>query len=199
MRLLLCHHCWSWVAPSGVNCPDCHHLADITQPDPQAAQLACEFGDYVVRLSMIRVETRQLPAVGSLLGTTRGLMYLPFLEALEDGGLRSLADFARQRSLWSRWRFWQTPQFPAGRLLAAAAEVSLPDEPDLVQRFLDAPGSWFVPRDCLLRIHVRGKNWALTRTRGPVLRFQMLSTPEEWRPAWRQLLAASPEWQRLTT
>lgn len=169
------------------------------QPDPTAAQLACEFGDYVVRLSMIRLETRSLPAVGTWLGTTRGLMYIPFLETLEDSGLRSIADFARQRSLWTRWRFWQTPQFPTGRLLAAAAEAPLPEEPDLVQRFLDAPGSLFVPRDHILRIHVRGKNWSLTRSRGSVLRFQMLSTPEEWRPAWRQLLQASPEWQRLAT
>ncbi len=199
MRLVICHACWSWVTPSGSTCPECHQPIDITRPDPSATEFAFVFGELVARLATVRIERRKLPAWGSLVGTTTGLMFVPFLQSRSDGSLAASHHQPRCWDAWSLWRFWRRPAFPAGRLLAESGHASFQtvDGPDLVETYLNAPGSLFVPRDHLLRWHARGQRWSLARTRGSTLHLQLQSSPEEWRPAWRQLLAAAPAWQAI--
>ncbi len=197
MRLVICHSCWTWMTPTGTSCSECHHFVDVTQPDPSNARLQEVFGRFVSRVATVRVERRELPATGSLVGTTQGLLFVPFLETLPDGGIHAPYDERGRGSVWSLWRFWQQPQLPGRRFAAGSQVLTDAPEPDLVQAFLDSPGALFVARDQLLRLHLRGRCWSLARAQGPVLRITFLSPDEEWKPAWRQLSAVTPEWRAL--
>lgn len=199
MRFVICHACWSWVAPSGVTCPECQHPIDVTRPDPSVSEFATIFGEFVARIATVRMDRRKLPAWGSLVGTTTGVMFVPFLQPRVDGSLTASHHDSGRWDVWSVWRFWRRPAFPSGRMLAEKSHASLQtvDGVDLVETYLNAPGSLFVPRDQLLRWHTRGQRWSLARTRGGTLHFRIQSPPDEWRPAWRQLLSASSAWQGI--
>lgn len=199
MRLVICHSCWNWVTPSGNTCPECHQVLDITRPDPTPAELAAIFGESIARLATVRLERRKLPSWGSLVGTTTGLLFVPFLQARADGGLAAPNGGPRGWQNWTLWNFWRKPAFPAGRVLAELGHASLQASagPDVVELFLDSPGSLFIPREQLLRLHVRGQRWSVARSRGSITQMQVLSPPDEWRPAWRQLTAATPAWQSI--
>ncbi len=207
MRIVLCHDCWSWVPHSGASCPVCHRPIELSQPDPPVALLSMLLGGVVARLGGIELDRRELPRVGSLLGTTTGLLFLPQFETLQDGALLAAERRGQAARGWSMWPFRRRAPPPFGRLCAAAlspemaaggATVSTEgDDSHLAESFLDAPGAWFVPREQVVRLHVRARIWSLSRVRGPTLRFTMGSPPEDWRPAWRQLLADTPAWQAI--
>lgn len=187
MRIVACHTCWSWVAPSGAACPECLYPLDPLSPDPPRQTLIRTFGEFITRLSIVRLERTSLPRWGSLLGTSEGLLFLPYFSTHTDGSLVPLQDESR----WSQWRFWKSspqPAFPHMPQWSA-------DDWDVVQQFFDAPGSLFIPRDQILRFHLRTKVWAISRTFGSVVRLTPLSPTEEWQPAWRQLVAQHPSWQ----
>jgi hypothetical protein len=206
MRIVLCHDCWSWVPHAGATCPVCHHPIELSRPDPPVARLALLLGEALVRLGGIELDRRELPRVGSLLGTTTGLLFLPQFETLPDGALLAAERRGPTTRGWTMWPFRRREAPTFGRQFAAAmvrdsaegpAVTTGSEESPLADSFLDAPGAWFVPREQVVRIHVRGRIWSLSRGRGPTLRFTMASPPEEWRPAWRQLLADTPAWAAI--
>jgi hypothetical protein len=197
MRLVLCHECWSWIGATGMTCPDCHAAVDITVPDPAAADLASQFGAGIVRIGIVRLDRRNFPPLGSLIGTTRGLMYVPFLHVLPDGGLAPHEDSRSQRNLWNWWRSSPasgaaevTFALPAGPELSATAL-------ELVDAFLNAPGAIFLPRDHIHRLQLRGRMLMISRFRGATLNFSLRSRPEDWQLAWRQLARQEPPWKAL--
>ena len=196
MRIVICHGCWSWVLGTGTTCPECHQYLDVGQPDPPEPQFALEFGEYVSRLGTVKLERRQLPDMGSLVGTSAGLLFVPFLTVLPDGGLSAPERLSRGTS-WSRWRWWGSTSASGPSFQALAQNRLEPAAPELVRAFLDSPGAIFVPRSHLLRLEVRGNGWSLARTLGPTLQLTFRSSPEEWKPAWRQLTAACPDWHAL--
>ncbi|MBI1345253.1 hypothetical protein GC163_03100 [bacterium] len=191
MRLLVCHTCWSWVAPQAGNCPECLHPLDPHVPDPPLERLQQTFGDYLLRLSEVRWERVQTPNRGTLLSTTQGLMFLPFLVTNPDGSCMALQDESR----WSVWRFWHGQHRARFPVLPQAADAPF----DVVQQFLDSPGALFLPRRHIVRFHTRARQWSFVRALGGVVRMAPLSPQEEWQPAWRQLMAQQAEWQTLIT
>ncbi len=197
MRLVLCHECWSWVGATGTTCTECHAVVDITMPDPAAAEMARHFGAGLVRMGSVRLDRRNFPPLGSLIGTTGGLLYVPFLRTLPDGGLVAHEDGRSQRSLWNWWRSTAGSgssevafALPVEQGLSATAA-------ELVDAFLNAPGAIFLPRDHIHRLQLRGRMLMISRFRGSALHFSLRSRPEEWQLAWRQLARQEPAWQAL--
>lgn len=198
LRYLLCHTCWTWVAPSGLTCPLCHVMIDITQRDPDADELSRIFGQFVVRIATVHLEHSQLPNHGSLLGTSQGLLFLPFLRTLADGAFQAVTRPGPQWRGWWSWPFSSVRAFPVRRLIdRGETTAAIADEADLASLFLNAPGSQFVSCEQTSRLHVRGQQLSIARTRGPQWRCRLLSPPEEWRPAWRQLGDQTPLWRVL--
>jgi len=187
MRIVACHTCWSWVVPQGGACPDCLFPVDPLAPDPAPPILQHTFGEFVTRLSVVRIERPLLPGWGALIGTTEGLLFLPFLTSQSDGALVPLQDESR----WSMWQFWRSPtpsRFPV-------PDDPLPGDCDVVHEFFEAPGSLFIPRSHLVRFQLRSRQWAIARSLGNVVKFTPLSPPEEWQPAWRRLIADHAGWR----
>jgi hypothetical protein len=202
MRIVVCHACCSWVPQAGNTCPACHLPLDITRPDPPFEAWSGLFGEAVTRLGMVRVERTTLPAEGSLVGTTTGLMFLPQLQPLDDGGLMAVSHGTEQlrETGWFPWRFWSRPQPSFGRQFAAALSQTSSTsllETDLVTPFFESPGAWFVPLSQVIRLQVRGTMWTLSRGRGQTVRFRMCSPATDWQPAWRQLANISTPWKSL--
>jgi hypothetical protein len=193
MRIVLCHNCWSWVPLDSDPCPECHRAIDLNEPDPTAAQLDERFGVAHWRLGTVRCERKQLPSVGQLIGTTAGLIFLPDLNALPNGAVQPVERRAE--------RFWQRPAWWSlwGRQAPAVPQLheSFVELGNLGERFLSAPGALFVPREQLIRAALCGRSWTISRTVGSTLRFTALSTADEARQAWREMLNRDPAWREL--
>lgn len=198
MRLVICHACWRWIYHLGTQCPHCHSEVHLHEPDPVPAQMARIFGEFVARLAVAQVEKATLPSVGSVLGTTEGLLFIPFLQTRDDGSLTAARREGLRRSNWWTWLLrkeippspqWGQPQGTSSR--ADAEEI------DLASLFLNAPGAWFIDRRSLRRQAIQGQHWTVTRSLGATVTLQVLSSPEEWRSAWRQLVAAGHDWGSL--
>lgn len=188
MRLLACHTCWSWVAPEGGTCPECLFPIDPFAADPARSVLQQTFGELVTRISVVRLDRTRLPGWGSLVGTTQGLMFLPYFTTYDDGALIPLQAGSR----WSCWQFWRSSH-PS--VFPTMGQESVGDC-DLVGVFFDTPGALFIPRSHIERMHLRLRQWSITRATGHVVRITPLSVPEEWQPAWRRLFADHVDWQR---
>jgi hypothetical protein len=194
MRIVLCHHCWSWVPLEVEACPDCQQLVDLGEPDPLVTALDALFGQVAGRLATVRCERRQLPSLGALWGVGGGLLFLPELSQLPNGALAGPEEPTE--------RFWPLPRlWPLwGRKTpSTTSRVANHSEPpsDLGERFLDSPGAVFVPRNHLIRAGLRGRTWTISRTVGRTQRFTILDSAEQARQAWRELLLRDPAWRPL--
>lgn len=192
MRLVLCHSCWSWVGLSGTACPDCFTPLDVTRPDPTEAELAELIGDGVTLIAPVRIERRTLPHVGALIGTTRGLLFLPDLAERPDGSLAAVVGDPEPRRFWNWLGWWSnveraTPRFqlPADLQEPATAE-------HLAAAIWNAPGGWILPAEGVHRLRFRGQQLLIWRVRGSLLSLQLLSPADAWRPAWRRWVTQLP-------
>jgi hypothetical protein len=193
MKIVLCQQCWAWVPTQGEQCPECHHALDLETPDPSPAEMAEKLGEAVCRIAAVQFDRRKLPQTGRLWGTTAGLLFLPELTALADG---SLAD-AQEVASSGTWNWWGLLRRPSPRRTQDwAGEFATAVEPfDVVAAFLDRPGAAFFARQDMVRLWNRGRNWTLQRSIGRTVKWTMLSPPEVWRPAWRQLFQTAAEWR----
>jgi hypothetical protein len=189
VKIVTCHRCWAWVPAQGEQCPECHHALHLDEADPSPVAMTQRFGEPICRIAAIRIDRRHLPPIGSLWGTSEGLLFLPELMALADG---SLADALQGESAagWNLWSLWRRPN--RGPRLTDESQGALADP---VAEFLDRPGAAFFAREEIVRLWNRGRNWTLQRSIGRTVRWTMLSPPEHWRPAWRQLFHTTAEWR----
>jgi len=199
MRIVLCHNCWSWVQLDADSCPDCHRPIDLSDPDPSPTELDEMFGRVICRLASVRCDRRTLPSVGVLLGLTGGLMFLPELSALPNRALE--AEKGPSERFWQLSRLWS---LWGGRAASTSLRRecrldALADHSGVAERFLNAPGAVFVPRDQMIRAALRGRVWTISRTLGRTLRFTALTSAEEARDAWRNLLTRDPAWRQMTS
>uniref|UniRef100_A0A7C2JX11 Uncharacterized protein n=1 Tax=Schlesneria paludicola TaxID=360056 RepID=A0A7C2JX11_9PLAN len=192
MKIVLCQQCWAWVPSQGEQCPECHQALDLDVPDPSPAQLAERLGEAVCRIAAVQLDRRKLPQRGRLWGTTAGLLFLPELMVLADGSLADPLE-AGDSGSWSWFGLWRR----SNRRFSTSWEEDLPPaEPwDVAAAFLDRPGAAFFAREEIVRLWNRGRTWTLQRTIGRTVKWTMLSPPEVWRPAWRQLFQTAAEWR----
>jgi hypothetical protein len=189
VKIVTCHRCWAWVPAKGEQCPECHHGLVLEEADPAPEELARRFGEVVCRIGPIEFERRSLPASGTLWGTTEGLLFLPELMTLADGSLADALDDDSSRG-WNWWGLWRRPS----RRPSAKDDVSS-EIPDPAMEFLNRPGAAFFARDEMVRLWNRGRTWSLQRSIGRTVKWTMLTPPEQWRPAWRQLFHTADEWR----
>lgn len=197
MRVVLCHHCWAWVYFQGAACPECHQLLSLDDPDPTAMELSQRFGKVVMRLGEVAWEREKLPAHGEVWGTTTGLIYWPLLSHLPNGSIVPTERVPARETSWSLWPLWKsrTTGTPASSGDDHENAV-LTDQTDLGQSFLSAPGAAFFPRENLVKVQCRGRNWMLFRTPGRSVRMKCFSPPAEWKPAWHAFLQQDT-WRQL--
>lgn len=199
MRFVLCHSCWSWVTSSDARCENCRAAVLLEEPDPQLEALETRLGGNPLRLALVRVERSRLPAVGTLLGTTTGLLFLPYLTQQPSGAVTGVGD-AEPRSWfrptgWTLWGLWQQSAEPAERITAAAPAGDVCGS--LAEQFLNSPGAVFYPLESLIRVAIRGGTWTISRTVGRTVQLSVLQPADDWQAAWRQLSASSPSWRHV--
>ncbi len=196
MRAILCHVCWTWVFPSGTQCPECHHSLDWDEPDPPAAEMGALVGPVLVRLAAVRWERRRLPQTGWLWGTTNGLLFWPFLERQASGAWAetSLGNDRRGWSFFSRWR--STAALPAWSESAPTGSLQETGAA-LGERYYDTPGAALFRRDDLISLQLRGNTLTLSRTIGRTLKLSLLTPREATLQHWPLLAQEAPAWQAL--
>ncbi|MDZ4687076.1 MAG: hypothetical protein SH850_18525 [Planctomycetaceae bacterium] len=192
MKIVTCHRCWAWVPAQGEQCPECQHALNLNEADPSPAELTQRFGALVCRIAAVQIERRHLPQVGTLWGTSEGLLFVPELMTLADG---SLADALEDGSSsgWNWWRLWRRPSQRRPTDWSDGRETT--ELVDIVAEFLNHPGAVFFARQEIVRLWNRGRTWTLQRSIGRTVKWTMLSPPEQWRPAWRQLFQTADEWR----
>lgn len=189
MRVVLCHHCWTWVFFQGAACPDCHHLLSLDEPDPAAEEMAERLGTVIVRLGEVAWDRPQLPTQGEIWGTTTGLIYWPLLSHWPNGSIVPFERRPIRDSSWSLLSLWKSPSTTPQNSLSIDSEISLPvDSNSLGESFLNVPGAAFFPRANLVKVQCRGQNWMLFRTSGRSVRMRCHSPPAEWKPVWHSFL-----------
>ncbi|MDP1798777.1 MAG: hypothetical protein Q8K78_14885 [Planctomycetaceae bacterium] len=201
MRVVLCHHCWTWVFPQGTHCPECKHAIALDTPDPTIDELSQRLGTATMRLSPVGWDRPKLPSRGELWGTTTGLLYWPLLTPQPNGSIVSAEASSRSSMSWSLFSLWCRAD-GAHEMTGSEEWMPLPDAgQSLGQSFLDAPGAAFIPRENVVKITCRGRYWTIHRTIGRALRFGVPSpssqgTPTGWRSffqqdAWRNISAVT--------
>ncbi len=185
MRVVLCHHCWTWVFPSGVQCPECKRAIALDEPDPSAEELGQRLGTATQCLGDVIWERPKLPTHGEFWGTTAGLLYWPLLTHQPNGSIVPPEISSRSNS-WSLLSLWRRSDDAHLDRLPREEFAMLPTagEP-LGQSFLDTPGAAFLPREHLVKITCRGRTWHIHRTVGRALRFMVPVAVPSGKPAWR--------------
>ena len=77
--LVLCQGCFAWVEPHSQLCPECGIEIDLERPDLDRETLAGILGRPLMTLGSVRVDRRDLPSFGELIGTSTGLLFVPRL------------------------------------------------------------------------------------------------------------------------
>ncbi|HET6424805.1 MAG TPA: hypothetical protein VFG20_14040 [Planctomycetaceae bacterium] len=197
MRVVLCHHCWTWVFPQGPACPECKSVITLDEADPSADEMTARLGTTALRLGEVGWERPKLPPRGELWATSTGLCYWPLLSSQPNGSIVSFERVAARDHSWSVFSLWRAS--PPVREIAATEDASTPfplsvETPS--QGFLDVPGAAFFPRENLVKVVCRGRSWTLFRTIGRTVRFTAYSVATEWKPAWQTLLRQDA-WRHL--
>lgn len=188
MRVVLCHHCWTWVFPNVAHCPECKRVIALDEPDPTAEELGQRFGTALMCLGDVIWERPKLPSRGVFWGTTTGLLYWPLLVHQPNGSIVPLETAATRSSTWtSLFSLWRRTEAEPEQMPPQDEEpVSLPAEGELLgQSFLDTPGAAFFPRENVVRVTRRGRSWMIHRTIGRPLRLTVRSNPTTDKPAWK--------------
>ncbi len=186
MRVVLCHHCWTWVFPQGTQCGECKSVIALDEPDPAADELGRLLGTVSARLANVVWERPKLPSHAELWGTTTGLLYWPLLIQQPNGSIVPPANMSRPASPWSLFSLWR-PTNPA-RSVDTPLEswTPLPQTGTaLGQSFLDAPGAAFFPRENVVKIACRSRSWTLHRTIGRALRLTVQPQVTPGAPSWK--------------
>lgn len=191
MRVVLCHHCWTWGFPQGKQCVECQQVIELDELDPTVDELQQLLGTATIRLAPVTWDRPKLPPQGDLWGTTTGLLFWPRLVQQPNGSIVPAAAATRGISGWSLFSLWRPsspsqPSADAESNCLPAADV----DGSLGPSFLEAPGAAFFPRDRLVKVTCHRRSWSLHRTIGRPLRFVLPpSSPEEassWRAFFQQ-------------
>lgn len=198
MRVVLCHHCWTWVFPNGPACPECRLAITLDEPDPSAEALSARLSGPAERLGEVGWDRPRLPARGELWGTTAGLIYWPLLESLPNGSIVPFEHVTARDHAWSIFSLWHRPEEPQPSVTADHPWTPFPTTPEMRgHRFLETPGAAFFPRENLVKIQCHRKSWTLFRTLGRTVRMTAYSTATEWKPAWQTFLQQDG-WRHIT-
>src|ERR1700677_747051 len=83
--VIFCQSCLTWVEPFSDQCPECGVEVQLDRPDPDLKDLEEKLGRQLTVVGPIRVERQGLPSYGHLVGTTRGVLFLPRLHRRVNG------------------------------------------------------------------------------------------------------------------
>lgn len=197
MRVVLCHHCWTWIFPQGIGCPECQQVVTLDDPDPALEELTERLGTSAVCLGEVRWERPKLPSRGELWGTSAGLIYWPYLVNLPNGSIVPWEPSPPQESSWSVFSLWHRTETRENPAATPADWNEFPTEAaECGTGFLNAPGAAFLARDQLARIQCRGRHWTIHRTTGRAVRFTAIAAATAWKPVWQSFLQQDA-WRHL--
>ncbi len=197
MRVVLCHHCWTWGFPNGAHCAECKRVIALDEPDPSAADLGELLGTVTTRLVRVAWDRPKLPSRGEVWGTTTGLLFWPTLVQQPNGAIVPLETGARAVSSWSFFTLWRRVETITAMEDPVALKVESPSVGvALGQGFLDAPGAAFFPCERVVKITCRSRVWILHRTVGRSLRLMVQPTAAEGSPVWKAFFQQEA-WRRI--
>lgn len=197
--IVLCPHCLTWIEPHAESCTECGVAVNLNDHDPNVEIIAERLGDQMQDLGAMKLLRRGWPACGRLLLTTRGLLFVPEFAVRSNGALEAVTDDAsagsqRVASLFHWWSIppWRRPlDEPDPKLLSANRQPQ-----STLDLLFDAPGSFFVTRTSIQRIHFR---WGRVQIERPPYRSVSLTQVQggsQPRDALRHL-QEYPEWRGL--
>ena len=197
--IVVCSHCLTWAEPQADCCTECGVVVDIDAPDAEDARLTQRLGEPLVELGLVRLERRGWPSLGTLVGTTEGLLFVPRLKSRPNGAIEAIDEDSRAAAsslaIWlSSWR-----RFPA----ASSSPSTQPGEDSSGLRppremLFDSPGALFVQRTTIRRALIQWGCLRLVRPPSKSVTFAPVSTSytirQLMRPlgdfvAWRNLIA----------
>ena len=170
--LVLCQGCFAWVEPHSRLCPECAVEIDLERPDLDRETLDRILGRPLMTLGSVRVDRRDLPSFGELIGTSTGLLFVPRLHRRLNGAWEEVAA-TRIPSWWPFQGDHTSPRFlswlrqpltglPASHSSATTASQKL-DQISLTERLIENPGAFFAERRWIQSMNPRKRMVSLNR------------------------------------
>lgn len=207
-HLLLCHACFTWVLPSGGDCPECGRRIRLGDPDPPRSTLEEILGDVLFLIGRVRVRRKLLPDRGLLYATTTGLFFLPNQQQDESpvGGFEVVRVF-----LYRVLRVFRNPVFQKTSGFSPRCATSTvvcdddlrphilqPNESGrLVELLMENPGVFFVPRQSVRAMTRRFNCWTIRRLDGSCVRLKPEQDTRLFHSKMYKLLE-SDSWRQVT-
>ena len=170
--LVLCQGCFAWVEPHSQLCPECGIEIDLERPDLDRETLAGILGRPLMTLGSVRVDRRDLPSFGELIGTSTGLLFVPRLHRRLNGAWEEVAA-TRLPSWWPFQGDHTSPRFlswlrqPLSGLPASQSSVTTApqqlDQISLTERLIENPGAFFAERRWIQSVNPRKRTVFLNR------------------------------------
>lgn len=197
--IVLCPNCLTWIEPHGESCTECSVAVNLDDYDPNIESITERLGEQLQDLGSMKLLRRGWPACGRLLATTRGLLFVPEFVVRMNGALEAVTDDAvagsqRVANLFHWWSIppWRRPLDEADHKPPSAVSHSQ-SMPDLL---FNAPGSFFVARASIHRIHFRWGRVQIERPPSRSVSLTQIQGGSQPRDALRQL-HEFPEWRVL--
>ena len=170
--LVLCQGCFAWVEPHSRLCPECAVEIDLERPDLDRETLDRILGRPLMTLGSVRVDRRDLPSFGELIGTSTGLLFVPRLHRRLNGAWEGV-ESSRLPGWWpfrgdqTSPRFLEWLKHPLGikvEPISAVDPVPQPDRVSLAERLMESPGGFFAELRWIESITSRRRTVKLNRT-----------------------------------
>jgi hypothetical protein len=170
--LVFCQHCFAWVEPHALMCPECAAEINLDQPELERDVLTESLGTPLSVIGSVRIDRRGLPGYGELIGTSSGILFLPRLHKRLNGAWEGVAS-TKLPGWWPFRGDHTTPRFlewlrhsssprigkePTEDLTSAQKQFSLAD------RLMDSPGGFFAEHRFIQKITSRRRTVKLNRS-----------------------------------
>ena len=194
--IVVCPHCLTWVEPSADCCTECGVAVDVDAPD--AKEVTLRLGESLMELGPVRLERRDWPSLGTLVGTTEGLLFVPQLKSRSNGAVETIDGDSHAAASWlaiwlASWRRVTVVSSSPAPSMENSAGLRPAHE-----MLFDSPGALFVQRTSIRRALIQWGCLRLVRPPSKSVTFTPISTSQTIRQlmrplgeaaAWRNLIA----------
>lgn len=197
--IVVCPHCLTWAEPHADCCTECGVAVDVDAPDAEDATLTQRLGEPLAELGPVRLERHGWPSLGTLVGTTEGLLFIPRLKSRPNGAIEAIDEDSLAAASWLAIWLASWLRAPAG----SSSPSTRPDDDSSGLRssrelLFDSPGALFVQRTTIHRALIQWGCLRLLRPPSKSITFAPASTCQTIRQlmrplgdsvAWRNLIA----------
>ena len=170
--VVLCSCCISWIEPCAEVCPECGAAVLLDHPDLDQDELNELLGSPLLPLGLVSIERTNLPNMGLLVGTTRGVMFLPQLHRRINGAWEGVTThrppgwwpFRNEAGSAGFLNWLRRPWGMKTEMSAKATAGADLDPVSLSDRLMDSPGAFFIQRRLIRSVAIRRRTIKFDRT-----------------------------------